>query len=37
MISQVLEKIDQKVTCRAQDLTVKQWIELVALLRPVML
>lgn len=37
MISQVLEKIGQKVTCRAQDLTVKQWIELVALLRPVML
>lgn len=37
IISQALEKIGQKTTCRAQDLTIKQWIELVALLRPIML
>lgn len=37
IISQALEKIGQKANCRAQDLTVEQWIKLVALLRPVML
>lgn len=37
IISQALEKIGQKATCRAQDLTVQQWIELVALVRAVVL
>lgn len=36
-ISKLLEEIGQKPTCRAQDLAVQQWIELVAILRAIVL
>jgi len=37
IIAQALEKIGQKTTSRAQELSVEQWTELVALLKGVML
>jgi 16S rRNA (adenine1518-N6/adenine1519-N6)-dimethyltransferase len=37
IIAQALEKIGQKTTCRAQELRVEQWIELVAILKGIML
>lgn len=35
IIAAALEKTDQKITCRAQDLSVKDWIALVALLEKI--
>ncbi|HNW55850.1 MAG TPA: hypothetical protein PKN62_02120, partial [bacterium] len=35
IIAQVLEKTEQKTTCRAQDLSVKDWLALVALMEKI--
>lgn len=37
IIAQAIEKTGQKITCRAQDLSVEQWLKLVALLGAIML